>query len=89
MSHGNVVPFANGGVVTSAAMFPMAGGKRGLMGEAGPEAIMPLKRGSDGKLGVAVGGGGTTVVMNITTNDANSFRSSKRQIANEMKRALR
>jgi phage-related minor tail protein len=36
----------------------MSGGKMGLMGEAGPEAIMPLKRGADGKLGVAVNGGG-------------------------------
>lgn len=49
---GNVIPFANGGVVTSATSFPMSGGRRGLMGEAGPEAIVPLKRGADGKLGI-------------------------------------
>ena len=42
-------------------MFPFAKGI-GLMGEAGPEAIMPLKRGADGKLGVAGGGGGNTTV---------------------------
>jgi phage-related minor tail protein len=35
------------------------------MGEAGPEAIMPLKRGSDGRLGVAGGGGTTNVVVNV------------------------
>lgn len=50
---GRVVPFANGGVVGSPTMFPMAGGRTGVMGEAGPEAIMPLRRGKGGKLGVA------------------------------------
>jgi phage-related minor tail protein len=63
---GNVIPFANGGVVSSATMFPMARGM-GLMGEAGPEAIMPLQRGADGKLGVRAGGGGQGgVVINQT-----------------------
>ena len=55
--------FARGGIVNRPTMFPFANGI-GLMGEAGPEAIMPLKRGSDGKLGVA-GGGGTSVVVNV------------------------
>jgi lambda family phage tail tape measure protein len=45
-------------------VFPFAKGI-GLMGEAGPEAIMPLKRGADGKLGVAGGGGGTSVTVNV------------------------
>ena len=59
--------YANGGVVGGPTMFPMAGGRTGLMGEAGPEAIMPLKRGANGKLGVqAEGGGGTTVIQNNT-----------------------
>jgi hypothetical protein len=63
---GNVIPFANGGVVSSPTMFPMARGM-GLMGEAGPEAIMPLQRGADGKLGVRAGGGGQGgVVINQT-----------------------
>ena len=63
---GNVIPFANGGVVSSATMFPMARGM-GVMGEAGPEAIMPLQRGADGKLGVRAGGGGQGgVVINQT-----------------------
>jgi len=43
------------------SLFGMSGGRLGLMGEAGPEAIMPLKRGADGKLGVAAAGGGTVV----------------------------
>jgi lambda family phage tail tape measure protein len=63
---GNVIPFANGGVVSSPTMFPMARGM-GVMGEAGPEAIMPLQRGADGKLGVRAGGGGQGgVVINQT-----------------------
>lgn len=87
---GRVMPFAKGGVVAGATMFPMRGG-RGLMGEAGPEAIMPLARGADGRLGVqAAGGGGrpVTVVMNIQTPDADSFRRSQSQIAAEASRAL-
>lgn len=51
---GNVQPFATGGVVTKPTLFPMSGGRAGLMGEAGPEAIMPLARGSGGRLGVAM-----------------------------------
>lgn len=49
---GNIVPFAKGGVVNKPTVFPFAKGI-GLMGEAGPEAIMPLRRGSDGRLGVS------------------------------------
>lgn len=52
-SGGNVIPFATGGVVDRATTFAMSGGRTGLMGEAGPEAIMPLRRGRDGKLGVS------------------------------------
>jgi len=58
-----IVPFAKGGVVSQPTLFPFAKGV-GLMGEAGPEAIMPLKRGSDGRLGVEAkyrGGSSTTV----------------------------
>lgn len=51
-NQGSVQAFATGGVVDGATMFNMSGGKKGVMGEAGPEAIMPLSRGSDGKLGV-------------------------------------
>ena len=58
---GKVVPFASGGLVNGPTLFPMAGGL-GLMGEAGPEAIVPLRRGRDGRLGVA---GGGTVVNNV------------------------
>lgn len=81
---GNVIPFANGGVVSSPTMFPMRGNQTGLMGEAGPEAIMPLKRGRDGKLGVqAEGGGGNVVVNNHFHFQANGDESVKRIIAQE------
>jgi len=87
-SQGKVMPFAQGGVVTSATAFPMLGGT-GLMGEAGPEAIMPLARGADGKLGVrGNGGGATTIVMNITTPDVQGFQRSQSQIAAQLSRAL-
>jgi hypothetical protein len=67
-SGGNIVPFANGGVVGGPSMFPMSGGKTGLMGEAGPEAIMPLKRDKNGRLGVSVEGGSGSVVVNNNIN---------------------
>lgn len=55
--------FANGGaftnsIVSTPTSFPMSGGKKGVMGEAGPEAIVPLARASDGSLGVRMIGGG-------------------------------
>ena len=87
-TQGRVTAFANGGVVSSPTTFPMRGGT-GLMGEAGPEAIMPLARGADGKLGVrGAVGGGVNVVMNISTPDAEGFRRSQGQIAAQMGRAL-
>ena len=59
------------------------------MGEAGPEAIMPLSRGADGKLGVrAEADRAINVVMNITTPDAEGFRRSQSQIAAQMGRVL-
>ncbi|WP_028957690.1 phage tail tape measure protein [Sulfitobacter sp. 20_GPM-1509m] len=87
-SQGRVMPFASGGVVSSATPFGMRGGM-GLMGEAGPEAIMPLARGADGKLGVRGGGvSAPTIVMNITTPDVQGFQRSQNQIAAKMGRAL-
>lgn len=93
-SGGNVVPFANGGVVGGPTFFPMSGGRAGLMGEAGPEAIMPLTRGSDGKLGVAaegMGGGGQMVsnVFNTTINPGpNQSPADARKFAEEFNRSI-
>lgn len=88
-AQGRVVPFATGGVVSGPVAFPMRGGI-GLMGEAGPEAIMPLARGSDGRLGVRAEGGGrgVSVVMNISTPDVEGFRRSQSQIAAQVSRAV-
>lgn len=87
-SQGRVMPFAKGGVISGPMNFPMRGGV-GLMGEAGPEAIMPLARGVDGRLGVRSEGSRTVnVVMNIQTPDAEGFRKSQSQIAAQMTRAI-
>ena len=59
-----IVPFAYGGIVNKPTLFPMANGA-GLMGEAGPEAIMPLRRGRNGRLGVESSGGVGNVVVNV------------------------
>ena len=88
-SQGRVMPFAHGGVVSGLVRFPMRGGY-GLMGEAGPEAIMPLARGADGRLGVRSEGGGRAVniVMNIATPDVQGFQRSSTQIAAQLGRAM-
>lgn len=85
---GAIKPFAAGGVIGTPTYFPMIGGGVGLAGEAGPEAIMPLSRGPDGKLGVHGGGGGATVNISIATPDADSFRRSENYVAGQIARAV-
>jgi phage-related minor tail protein len=83
------VPFAAGGVIGSPVTFPLAGGRLGVAGERGAEAILPLARGADGRLGVAAqGGGGVAVTFNVTTPDAESFRRSESQVAAMLARAV-
>jgi len=88
-SLGSAIGFANGGVVNQPTYFPM-GGNAGLMGEAGAEAIMPLRRGADGRLGVAAGesGGAVQVVFNVQATDVHSFRRSEGQINAMLTRAV-
>ena len=64
VANNKIVPFAYGGVVNKPTLFPMANGA-GLMGEAGPEAIMPLRRTASGRLGVESSGGVGNVVVNV------------------------
>ncbi len=84
----SVTPFAEGGVVAAPSYFPL-GGNLGVAGERGTEAIMPLARSSDGRLGVVgAGGGSTAVTVNISTPDAESFRRSDAQVSSALARAV-
>ena len=84
---GAVTPFAKGGVIAQPSYFPLGSGL-GLAGEAGPEAIMPLARGPDGRLGVA-GGGAVQVTFNVTAHDARSFAASEAEISAMLLRAVK
>lgn len=82
--------FAEGGVINTPHFFPMGRGL-GIAGERGAEAILPLSRGPDGRLGVATGAGGNgpvRIVMNISTPDAESFRRSEAQVSASLARAV-
>lgn len=86
---GGVVPFASGGVVAAPTYFPLGRGL-GVMGEAGAEAVLPLRRGADGRLGVASAGGTggpVNVVFNVRSPDAASFQKSEGQITAMIARA--
>ena len=70
---GGVQMFADGGVFTNSIVskptaFGMANGKTGVMGEAGDEAIVPLARDSQGRLGVRGGGSSSTVNVSVTVD---------------------
>jgi phage-related minor tail protein len=84
-----VKPFAAGGVIGTPTYFPMSDGGLGLAGEAGPEAIVPLARGPDGRLGIAAqGAAGQTVIVQISTPDADSFRRSESYVTGQIARAV-
>jgi lambda family phage tail tape measure protein len=84
------VPFAKGGIVSGPTVFPFANGT-GLMGEAGPEAIMPLSRGSDGKLGVAAANGNSApkiTINNYSGQEASTSSDNMGNIIVEIGRAI-
>lgn len=86
---GSIQPFAKGGVIATPNFFPLPGNRVGLAGEAGAEAIMPLARGPDGRLGVAAAGGAApNVTVNIATPDAESFRCSDVYLTGLIARAV-
>lgn len=70
--NGRIKPYANGGVVNKPTLFPMANGT-GLMGEAGPEAIMPLTR-KNGKLGVQ----GSGITVNVINQSQSQIETRQR-----------
>ena len=86
-----VTPFAEGGIVSQPTFFGTGAGGTGLMGEKGAEAIVPLSRGPDGRLGIAAGGGGgrpVSIHVSIATPDAESFRRSEAQVTGALARAV-
>nr|BAR23507.1 phage-related minor tail protein [uncultured Mediterranean phage uvMED]BAR23557.1 phage-related minor tail protein [uncultured Mediterranean phage uvMED] len=90
LQQGRVMPYARGGVVNRPTLFPMANGM-GLMGEAGPEAIMPLRRGPSGKLGVEASGNGMgSVVVNVDASGSSVQGDSNqaKQLGNSIAAAI-
>jgi phage-related minor tail protein len=88
----NMLPFAKGGVITGPTIFPMANGM-GLMGEAGAEAIMPLKRTSGGDLGVKAETSPVHVIINeappgttVTEHQSGNVRQIMVNLSNAMER---
>jgi phage-related minor tail protein len=85
-----IAPFAEGGIVSSPVYFG-SNGSIGLMGERGAEAIVPLSRGPDGKLGLAADSSSSKPVqvsVNISTPDIAGFQKSQVQVAGAIARAV-
>jgi tape measure domain-containing protein len=82
-----IIPFAKGGIVNSPTLFPFAKGV-GLMGEAGPEAIMPLTRGPGGQLGVSNFGGSGDVNVVVNVDAKGSSVEGNEQGANQLGRVI-
>ena len=83
---GRVQKYAYGGIVKKPTLFPMANGM-GLMGEAGAEAILPLRRGSNGKLGVQSTGGGFGNI-NVSVDASGSSVEGSEQGGRELGRVI-
>jgi len=86
----NITPFAKGGIVSAPSYFAMGNGNIGLAGEAGPESIMPLARGPDGKLGVtSLGQKSININFNVSASDARSFVGAEAEISAMLLRAVK
>ena len=86
-----IVPYRKGGIVNSPTMFKFGGSNLGIMGEAGPEAILPLQRGKGGKLGVIAQGGGTgniTVNVDATSSSVEGDEEGGRQLGQVIASAI-
>ena len=81
-------PFAAGGVIGTPTYFPLSSGGLGLAGEAGPEAIVPLRRGPDGRLGISGAAAGGNITVQISTPDLASFRRSEAYLTGQIARAV-
>lgn len=85
-----ISPFAKGGVISTPTFFPMGGGGLGVAGEAGAEAILPLARGSDGRLGVASQATAPiSISMNIRADNAQSFLGAEAEVSAMLLRAVK
>lgn len=73
---GRLIPMAMGDIVGTPSLIPMAQGRTALIGEAGPEAVMPLTR-IGGKLGVQATGQG--VVVNVINQSGTSLQVSRQE----------
>ena len=88
-SSSGIHKFASGGIFDQATSFRFANGagfSNGILGEAGPEAVMPLQRGKDGKLGIAGGGSGSvsapvSIHIDATGADAAGLARVQQQLA--------
>ena len=82
-------PFAAGGVLTRPVLFPLANGGIAAAGEAGPEAILPLRRGRNGRLGVdmtGLGSGGPAALYQTT--NYNDFRDADPEAVGRIERRI-
>ncbi len=96
---GNLIGFAKGGVIGGGAgsgelnapiAFPLGGTITGIAGEAGAEAILPLRRGANGELGISASGGSNAPIINVNINatDIESFRRSEAEIGASLNRIV-
>lgn len=82
---GQVVPFANGGIIDRATPFGLSGGRTGIAGEAGPEGVLPLQRGPNGQLGVTNFGGQSDRAMHVIINYSIDARGTNNEAVDRLR----